>query len=276
MNKLTMFEGRKVLVLRKDDVSLSFKGDFIISAKDVAAILEYQGASATNEVLKFCKDEHIYKVSNSDMVNRHVRKLHNTGEKFISNLSLNRVLGQSGQPKAMPFQDWLYEDMLPTVQKQGINPQLPSYMLEDPEERAKRWIEELRQRKELENQKLLLEKAITEFKPKIAYLDTILQSKGLVTTTQIGKDYGLTAPELNKILHDLGIQYKVNDQWVLYKKFADKGYTQSYSFPIKHRDGTPDIRMNTQWTQRGRIFIHEQLATIGIKANIEKEYGDAR
>ncbi|OMF38816.1 hypothetical protein BK133_01020 [Paenibacillus sp. FSL H8-0548] len=158
--------------------------------------------------------------------------------------------------------------------KELSNSVVPSYMLEDPEERALQWVAELRQRKELENQKLLLEKAVTELKPKIAYLDTILQSKGLVTTTQIGKDYGLTAPELNKILHDVGIQYKVNDQWVLYKKYADKGYTQSYSFPFKHKDGTPDVKMNTQWTQRGRIFIHEQLTKIGIKANIEKEYGE--
>ncbi|WP_138752786.1 phage antirepressor KilAC domain-containing protein [Paenibacillus sinopodophylli] len=275
MNKLIMFEGHEVLVLRNDDVSISFKGDFIISAKDVAAILEYQGASATNEVLKFCKEEHIYKLSNSDMVNRHVRKLHNTGEKFISNFSLNRVLGQSGQPKAMTFQDWLYEDMLPTVQKQGSE-RIPSYMLEDPEDRAKRWIEEHRQRKELENQKILLENKIIKHMPKIAYLDTILQSKGTVTTTQIAKDYGLSGAELNKILHDLVIQYLVNKQWVLYSKHANKGYTQSYSFDITHRDGTPDVKMNTRWTQRGRIFIHEQITTLGIKANIEKEYGDAK
>ncbi|MEI4896351.1 hypothetical protein Q8G71_34220, partial [Klebsiella pneumoniae] len=90
------------MILMPGDVAVPFKGEFIISAKDVAAVLEYQGASATNEVLKFCKPEHIFHLKNSDMVNRHVRKLHNTGEKFISNLSLNRVLGQSGQPKAVP------------------------------------------------------------------------------------------------------------------------------------------------------------------------------
>ncbi|MGN7169297.1 BRO family protein [Paenibacillus cellulositrophicus] len=119
INQLVLFEGTEVMILMPGDVAVPFKGEFIISAKDVAAVLEYQGASATNEVLKFCKPEHIFHLKNSDMVNRHVRKLHNTGEKFISNLSLNRVLGQSGQPKAVPFQDWLYEDMLPSVQKTG-------------------------------------------------------------------------------------------------------------------------------------------------------------
>lgn len=120
MTIVSQFEGKNpVMVLTRDDVNIPFVGDFIISAKDVAAVLEYLGESATNEVLKFCKAEHIYLIRNSDMVNRHVRKLHNTGEKFISNLSLNRVLGQSGQPKAIPFQDWIYEDMLPSVQKTG-------------------------------------------------------------------------------------------------------------------------------------------------------------
>jgi len=108
-----------VLSLLPEDENIPFRGDFIISAKDVAAVLEYQGESATNEVLKFCKPEQVYLVKNSNMANRDVRKLHNTGEKFISNLSLNRVLGQSGQPKALPFQDWIYEDMLPSVQKTG-------------------------------------------------------------------------------------------------------------------------------------------------------------
>lgn len=120
MKAMIQFEGQhSILVLMPEDVNIPFKGDFIISAKDVATVLEYQGEKATANVLKFCKEEHIYSVSNSNILNRNVRNLHNTGEKFISNLSLNRVLGQSGQPKAIPFQDWIYEDMLPSVQKTG-------------------------------------------------------------------------------------------------------------------------------------------------------------
>lgn len=120
MKPTVQFEGKHtVLTLLPEEVNIPFKGDFIISAKDVAAVLEYQGKTATSNVLKFCKEDHIYDVSDSNLLNREVRKLHNTGEKFISNLSLNRVLGQSEQPKAIPFQDWIYEDMLPSVQKTG-------------------------------------------------------------------------------------------------------------------------------------------------------------
>lgn len=119
-NQLMFFEGKHpVMVLMPEDVNFQFKGDFLINAKSVADALDYQGNSATSEVLKFCKESHIYLVKNSVMVNRHIRKLNNAGEKFISNLSLNRVMGQSGQPKAEAFQDWLYEDILPSIQKTG-------------------------------------------------------------------------------------------------------------------------------------------------------------
>jgi len=118
--QLMLFEGQhEVMILLKEDVKFSFYGDFLILAKNVAAALEY---ARTEEVTKFCKAGQVFIVKNSDIsasaLNR-IRKLNNAGEAFITNLALNRVLGKSEKPKAEPFQDWLYEDMLPTVQKTG-------------------------------------------------------------------------------------------------------------------------------------------------------------
>lgn len=62
------------------------------------------------------------------------------------------------------------------------------------------------------------QKVISELQPKANYVDTILQSKSLVLTTQIAKDYGMSARKFNRILNELKIQYKVGDQWVLYSK----------------------------------------------------------
>lgn len=272
--QMMVFEGNHVMVMFHQDVNFEFEGDFIIRGKDVADVLEYRGESATFEVLKFCKDKHVYHVKNSDMVNRHVRKLNNAGEKFISNLALNRVLGQSGQPKAEMFQDWVYEDVVPSVQKHGAY--LTSEKLEEAMEDPDTFIRLLTKLKDEKEKRLLAEKRIEEVAPRLAYLDAILKSKGTVTTSQIAKDYGLTAPELNKLLRDGHIQYKVNGQWLLYKGHADKGYTQSYTIDIVRSDGSPDVKMNTQWTQRGRVFIHELLQGLGIKANIDKDYDDAK
>lgn len=133
--ELMLFEGKEIMVLFPNDINFKFIGDFLIRAKDVASVLEYKGKTATSNVLKFCKETHVYEVQNSNLLNQEVRKLHNTGEKFISNLSLNRVFGQSGQPKAIPFQDWLYEDMLPSVQKYGayLTPAKIEEVLADPD-----------------------------------------------------------------------------------------------------------------------------------------------
>lgn len=274
MKELSLFEGKEVLVLSPSDVNLKFLGDFLIRAKDVASVLEYQGRSATSEVLKFCKSKHIYSVKNSDMVNHHIRKLNNAGEKFISNLSLNRVLGQSEQPKAIPFQDWLYEDVLPSISNKGTYMTLDfiDQSLNDPDT----FIKLLVSYKEEKHKRLEIEQKLKDATPKISYYDIILKSKSLVTISQIAKDYGLTGTGLNKILEEHKIQFKQGDQWLLYRKHADKGYTQSETHRYVHTDGTEDVKMHTKWTQRGRIFIHELLGSLGIKPNIEKEYPDAK
>lgn len=120
VEKLMLFEGQhEVLILTKNEVGFDFHGEFLILAKNVSKALEY---SRTEEVTKFCKKEQVHIVKNNDLsvsVKNRIRKLNNAGEAFITNLALNRVFGKSEKPKAEPFQDWLYEEMLPSIQKHG-------------------------------------------------------------------------------------------------------------------------------------------------------------
>lgn len=53
---------------------------------------------------------------------------------------------------------------------------------------------------------------ISELKAKADYYDIILQNKGLVTITQIAKDYGMSGNKMNEKLHELGVQYKQSSQ----------------------------------------------------------------
>lgn len=147
----------------------------------------------------------------------------------------------------------------------------PSYMIEDEEARAVKWIEEYRERKQIETKNLMLEQQIREFEPKISYLDQILKSKSTVTITQVAKDYGLTGQALNQILHDENIQYKQNKQWLLYRKFQDQGLTKSMTLDVTHSNGETTVKMNTQWTQKGRLFIHELLGKQGIIPYMDRE-----
>lgn len=112
---------------------------------------------------------------------------------------------------------------------------------------------------------------ISELKPKADYYDDILKNKGLVTITQIAKDYGMSGIEMNQTLKSLGVQYKQSEQWLLYSKYHDKGYTHSETTPIVHKDGRHDVKMTTKWTQKGRIFLYNLLKENGILPVIEQE-----
>lgn len=111
---------------------------------------------------------------------------------------------------------------------------------------------------------------IGELKPKADYYDEILNNPGLVTITQIAKDYGMSGKRMNEVLHDLGIQYKQSDQWLLYSKYHGMGYTHSKTVDIVRSDGRPDVKMNTKWSQKGRIFLYETLKENGILPVIEQ------
>lgn len=145
-----------------------------------------------------------------------------------------------------------------------------SYMIEDPVKRAEFWIEEQKEKQQLQLENNMQKQKIAEYEPKASYLDTILNNKSLVTVGQIAKDYGMSAQALNKLLHDLKVQYKQSGQWLLYSNLHDEGYTHSSTTEIEHKDGSTSVRMNTKWTQKGRLFIYDLLKDNNILPTIER------
>lgn len=110
------------------------------------------------------------------------------------------------------------------------------------------------------------EQQIAEFQPVRDYVDEILSSTSTLTTTQVAADYDLSARALNKILHEAKLQRNVNGQWILYKSEMGKGYTKSETFTFTRTDGRLDSKIQTKWTQKGRLRIHEILTAKGINA----------
>ena len=108
-------------------------------------------------------------------------------------------------------------------------------------------------------------------KPKADYCDIILQSKETVAITQIAQDYGMTAKALNILLRNFGIQHKVAGQWVLYAPYLPLGYVQSESIPITHTDGRKTIKLFSKWTQKGRLFLYEELKKNNVLPLIERK-----
>jgi len=112
---------------------------------------------------------------------------------------------------------------------------------------------------------------IGELRPKADYVDWILKNKGTVAITQIAKDYGMSGNAMNRMLHDLGVQYKQGKQWLLYRKYHASGYTHSETVDIIRSDGRPDIEMYSKWTQKGRLFLYELLKDNGVLPMIEQD-----
>jgi len=68
----------------------------------------------------------------------------------------------------------------------------------------------------------------------------------------------------------MDVQTRKSEQWLLYKAHQDKGYTFSETIDIMRTDGRPDVKMNTKWTQKGRLFLYELLKDNGILPTIER------
>ena len=122
----------------------------------------------------------------------------------------------------------------------------------------------------LEHKNDVLQLELEEARKQTDYLDLILQTKDMLTTTQIAQDYGMSANKFNQILKQVGIQRKINGQWILYTKYQGKGYIASRTFDYIGKDNKVHSKITTVWTQLGRRFIYEKLKDNDIYPLIEQ------
>lgn len=185
---------------------------------------------------------------------------------------------RSDMPKAKQFKRWVTSEILPSIRKHGMY--ATDELLDNPdlliaaatklkEERKAR----LEAEKKVENLTLInaqQNQRIGELQPKATYYDLILQNNSLLAISAIAKDYGMSGTSLNKKLHELGVQYKLGEQWLLYAKYHDKGYTFSKTQNYSRNDGSQGSKLHTYWTQKGRLFIYDLLKQNDILPLIER------
>ncbi len=147
-----------------------------------------------------------------------------------------------------------YFNMKYVIQKQD------SYMITDPVQRAKRWIEEQ------EEHQVKLDKEVKKnevLKPKAEKYDRYLSNKGLITITEIAKEYGMSGVKLNQFLRDKRVIYKRGNKWFIYQKYANERY-------VGYEVYLPEGRRSLKWTPEGEMFIRELLENNNIKPVLEQ------
>ena len=196
----------------------------------------------------------------------------------INESGLYSLVLSSKLPSAKKFKRWVTSEVIPTIRKHGayMTPETIKRTLSDPDfiiQLATQLKEEREKRKALEVEVEAKSVLIEAMQPKASYYDLILQCSGLLSTTEIAKDYGMSAMRFNEILHEHRIQFKQqkNGRWFLYSRFDGNGYTQSKTHNIARADGTQEARTHMYWTQKGRLFLYDFLKKEGILPKIEQE-----
>ena len=187
---------------------------------------------------------------------------------FVTEPDLYRVIFQSRKSSARKFQDWVFEEVLPTLRKEGSysmtqsKQPLASYQIEDPIERAKRWIEEQQHTRALEVQTEqqaqtigIQQKELTVAAPKVKYYDDTLASTDCLTTTQVADNLGISARALNQQLSNAGIQYFQSGSWHLKGKYREWQLASTRTYNYIKVDGSTGTKVNLVWNQRGKRFI---------------------
>lgn len=214
-------------------------------AKDVAEWIEHSKPSIMIDTVD--EDEKLRETIFTSGQNREVW--------FLTENGLYEVLMQSRKPLAKEFKKKVKE-ILKSIRKHGLyaiddllnNPDMAIAALQ-------KLKEERRLRLQAQEEVAQKNQIIQELQPKATYYDLVLQNKSLVAISVIAKDYGMSAKKLNKILHELKIQFKQGNTWLLYQKYAGKGYTQSKT----HTIDADYSKMHTYWTQKGRLFLYDLL-----------------
>lgn len=256
MNELEIFNNPEFGEIR----TMQINNEPWFVGKDVAVALGYKD---TSDALKRHVDD-------EDKLTRRFTDSGQSREMYIVNESgLYSLVLSSKIPSAKKFKHWVTSEVLPAIRKHGVY--TIDNMLNDPDS----LINALQAYKKEREEKLALQQTvaiqsqqIAEMQPKVNYYDRILQSPTPMAVTQIAKDYGMSAKKFNKVLHELGVQYKQGDVWILYQKYAQFGYTQSKTFAINDKN---DTKLHTYWTQKGRLFLYDLLKNNEILPLMEKE-----
>ena len=259
MEELKVFENAEFGSVRTTTVN----GEIMFVGKDVAEILEYQNGS--RDINRHVDEEDRHKVMLFDG-NQNKETI------IINESGLYSLILSSKMPNAKKFKHWVTADVLPAIRKTGMY--ATDELLDNPDLAIQAFTAlklEREKNKKLNTTVKVQEQQIMELQPKASYYDLVLNCPDLLSVTVIAKDYGKSAKWLNNFLKEHKIQFKQGGIWLLYNEYAEKGYTSTKTHTVNGNDGKQHSKVNTYWTQKGRLFIYALLKSEGILPIMEQE-----
>lgn len=188
---------------------------------------------------------------------------------IVNESGLYQLIFTSRKEEAKDFRKWVTSEVLPSIRKDG------GYLMTTEEDDAESIVAKAlvvahatlerknRELAEKNNQITLLEHQVVEAAPKVNYYDVVLSGENLIKISVIAADYGMSGSQMNKLLHEHGVQYKQGKDWLLYKEHNALGYTKTHTYRNSH--------YMMKWTQKGRLWIYQTLKDNGILPLIEQE-----
>lgn len=257
-SELTIFENEQFGSIRtvKIDSTPYFVG------KDVAEVLAYN--EPHKAIVRHIDEDDRMKHPITDITGR-VQETWLINESGLYSLILSSKL-----PKAKEFKHWVTSEVLPAIRRHGMY--AVDELIENPDLAIAALTalkEEREKTKQLTETVAVQSQQIAELQPKASYYDVVLNCKDLASVSEIAKDYGKSARWLNEKLHEMRIQFKQGSIWLLYQKYAEKGYTSTKTQTFNGSDGMVHSKVHTYWTQKGRLFIYDLLKKAGILPEIE-------
>lgn len=264
MNGIQIFQNAEFGSVRTADIN----GVPYFVGKDVAGILGY---SNTRKALL----DHVDEEDKTDGVTIRDSIGREQTPVLINESGLYSLILSSKMSNARRFKRWITSEVLPAIRKHGVYATDELIANPDLAIAAFTALKEEREKNRLLEQTTAVQKQqIAEMKPKASYYDVVLNCKDLISTSTVAKDYGKSAIWMNRYLHEKGVQFKQGEIWLLYQKYAEKGYTSTKTHSYPGNDGIIHTKPHTYWTQKGRLFVYELLKADEILPTMEQEDSD--
>lgn len=157
---------------------------------------------------------------------------------FINESGMYSLIFGSKLESAQKFKHWVTSEILPSIRKNGIY--ATDKVIDDILNNPDFGIELLTKLKEERAARVEAEKTNA----------ILMHVNKTYTMTEIAKEIGLkSAVELNKILSEKKIQYKVNGTWVMYSDYSNCGYEE----------------IKQEVLDNGHVIYHRKITQLGRK-----------